>query len=346
MDDELKDLLAAQIDAEIHPHTPRRLTKVVERGRRRRAAGRLAKATAVVCALAVAALAPSLPMFASHQQPPTVAGERPRPETMPNGCPVTTGTPRGLEWTSPTAHVAEGTLRGEPWVLCARTAEQAGQPEETLCTDWRLGNGLSSGMDCVFSFDGDRAVAIDESYFDAFMGPDDGYLFGAVPASGASVALEKRDGSTVFGEIHAAPRSLDVPFLFFTLFDEPYSEGTLLVRDASGEILARRKMEHGLSLLSVNVEGRGTVLGYRTELLRIYEECRQVGAEDCRPQKPTWIDCPTKCRAPLAGASITLVAEPAEGATFTGWSGDCSEAERCELVVDRHMEVNARFDSP
>jgi hypothetical protein len=345
MDDELRDLLAAQIEAEIHPHAPRHLTKVVERGRRRRAAGRLVTAAAVVCVIAAGSLAPRLPVFTSDEQAPAGGGEQPQPETLPNGCPDTSGTPDRIEWTSPTVRVAEGTLRGEPWVLCARTAEQADGSAETLCTDWRLGDGLSSGMDCVFSYDGDRAVPIDETYFDAIMGPDHGYLFGAAPASSASVALEKRDGTTVSGEIHPAPPDLDVPFLFFTLFDEPYSEGTLVVRDDSGEVLARREMEHGLSLLSVDVEGEGTVLGYRTELLRVYEECRRDGG-DCRPEEPVWIECPPKCRAPLADARITLVAEPAEGATFAGWSGACSGAERCELVVDRTTNVTATFDSP
>ena len=198
-------------------------------------------------------------------------------------------------------------------------------------------------MGCVFSYDRDRPVALDRSYFHAQMGPEDGYLLGTVPRGSVSVALEKRDGTAAVGEIHAAPRALGVPFSFFTLFDEPYSEGTLVVRDGSGRVVARRQMEHGLSLLAVDVTGEGKVRGYRTELLRIYEECRRNGEEDCREPRPVWIDCPDECTVGLAGAAITLVATPAEGTAFAGWSGDCSGREPCEVVVDRQTDVGAAF---
>lgn len=43
------------------------------------------------------------------------------------------------------------------------------------------------------------------------------------------------------------------------------------------------------------------------------------------------------------GTAVTLTATPGEGATFTGWAGDCTGTEACELVMDADQSVTATF---
>ena len=345
MDDRLKDLLLSQVEDEVGRGAPGQLRRVVVRGRRRKTLGRVATAAAVVCVVAAASLVPRLPVFTSDAQAPVGGPEQPEGETMANGCPVSKGGGSETTWTSPVTLVASGTFGGEDWVLCARTAERTDNSDEGLCTNWRLGDGLGSGMDCTFGYDGEELIALDEDYVSVQMGPVEGYIVGAVPAASASAVLEKADGTKTLGEIHPAPEDLGVPFKFVTVFDEPYGEGELVVRDESGDVVLRRKMEHDLAPLHVRIggDGDGKVVGYRTEQLLIYEGCRQAGRDDCREPRPTWIDCPDECTAGLAGAQITLFAEPAEGSTFAGWLGECLGTEPCELVVDREMHVEAKF---
>lgn len=260
-------------------------------------------------------------------------------------CPVSRGQSDQTEWTSPTTFIASGTFDGQDWVLCARTVHKVETSDEGLCMNWRLGDGLGTGMNCAFSYHQDQAVALDEAYFSPVMGPEEGYLYGAIPAASATVELKKADGSIVPGTIYRAPEELGVQFSFFTIFDEPYAEGELIAKNQSGEILVQRQMRHGLAQLSVTVtgDGEGIVKAYRTEELRYYEECRREKRADCRQPRQAWIKCPQECSAGLAGADVTLVARPEEGSTFEGWSGDCSGKARCVLVVNQEREVEASF---
>lgn len=58
-----------------------------------------------------------------------------------------------------------------------------------------------------------------------------------------------------------------------------------------------------------------------------------------------FIDCPSTCsRAYSAGASVTLVAAPATGYAFTGWSGGgCSGTGQCALTINASTTVTGTF---
>lgn len=258
-------------------------------------------------------------------------------------CPASEG---GSDWTSAETLVASGREDGNAWVLCARTATSSESGDgEGLCMNWAFGQDTGSGYGCHFLYARDRLVPLNEDYFDAVSGPEWGYFFGAVPEAASSVEFVSDDGASSEGTTYPAPSALGVPFRFFTLFAEPYAEGTLLVRDDKGDVIREREMDHGLSILSVELvgEGDGKVVGYRTEELRFYEECQGTG-EDCREPRPTWIDCGTECSVALAGAEVTLVAESAEGSDFVGWTDACTGRETCALTVDEATEVTARFE--
>jgi len=79
---------------------------------------------------------------------------------------------------------------------------------------------------------------------------------------------------------------------------------------------------HGLSVTS---RGEGTVLS-----------------------TPVGVDCGPLCTAPFeAGTSVTLEAQPAQGGTFLGWSGDCSgAATSCTVKMDGERAVTAVFSVP
>lgn len=60
---------------------------------------------------------------------------------------------------------------------------------------------------------------------------------------------------------------------------------------------------------------------------------------------PAGIDCGTKCSTLfIHGSIITLTAQADVGSQFTGWSGDCSGKEECEVTVDEPKNVTATFE--
>ena len=60
------------------------------------------------------------------------------------------------------------------------------------------------------------------------------------------------------------------------------------------------------------------------------------------------IDCPGDCSEEYEpGTPVTLVAQATGGSTFSGWSGDCSGAGACELLmIVRDRSVTATFTAP
>jgi len=60
--------------------------------------------------------------------------------------------------------------------------------------------------------------------------------------------------------------------------------------------------------------------------------------------RPAGIACPRTCAATFAsGTLVTLVARPARGRRFAGWSGSCRGRRACTLRLQRDALVAARF---
>jgi len=60
---------------------------------------------------------------------------------------------------------------------------------------------------------------------------------------------------------------------------------------------------------------------------------------------PDGVQCPDTCDAQFAAdASVVLTASARPGATFAGWSGDCSGTGRCHVRADGARSVTARFE--
>lgn len=75
--------------------------------------------------------------------------------------------------------------------------------------------------------------------------------------------------------------------------------------------------------LTVNVTGSGTVAS-----------------------QPAAIACPGTCAAPFAqGSAVVLVATPAAGATFTGWTGACTGTADCSVTMAADATVGATFST-
>lgn len=59
---------------------------------------------------------------------------------------------------------------------------------------------------------------------------------------------------------------------------------------------------------------------------------------------PGGITCPSTCSASYAsGTAVALTATPDSGATFTGWSGDCTGSSACSVTTDADRVVTATF---
>ncbi len=60
---------------------------------------------------------------------------------------------------------------------------------------------------------------------------------------------------------------------------------------------------------------------------------------------PAGVDCGTTCSASYAeGTTVTLLAVPAHGSLFTGWSGACSGTGACRVTMTGARSVTATFD--
>ena len=59
---------------------------------------------------------------------------------------------------------------------------------------------------------------------------------------------------------------------------------------------------------------------------------------------PAGLACSTVCSATFSsGTSVTLTAGPGAGSAFAGWSGACSGAGPCTVLIDQARAVTARF---
>jgi PKD repeat protein len=59
---------------------------------------------------------------------------------------------------------------------------------------------------------------------------------------------------------------------------------------------------------------------------------------------PAGISCGYSCEASFtAGTAVTLTATPDASSIFTGWSGDCSGTDSCQVAIDQARSVTATF---
>ncbi len=64
---------------------------------------------------------------------------------------------------------------------------------------------------------------------------------------------------------------------------------------------------------------------------------------------PAGISCPDGgwCSAPFElGTAVSLTAVASAGSTFTGWSGDCSGTDACDVILNTDQNVTANFITP
>lgn len=105
----------------------------------------------------------------------------------------------------------------------------------------------------------------------------------------------------------------------------------------------------------VGLEGEGTLeVGYSTDPAASRDvtlRCTAATLHTLTVDPPSGgritgssIDCGATCLAPFAeGAQVQLTATPSPGATFTGWTGDCSGTGACTLAMDQDRHVGATF---
>ncbi|WP_344304553.1 glycine-rich protein [Nocardioides bigeumensis] len=88
-----------------------------------------------------------------------------------------------------------------------------------------------------------------------------------------------------------------------------------------------------------SAQGQVTVTFTPSEKLTV----SRVGAGSVT-SAPAGIDCGTRCTAMFdQNTDVTLTATPASGATFSGWSGDCSGTGPCTMRLDEARAVTATF---
>jgi hypothetical protein len=73
---------------------------------------------------------------------------------------------------------------------------------------------------------------------------------------------------------------------------------------------------------------------------------RSGGGAGAVTSTPAGISCGTDCTEPYpSGTAVTLTATPAAGATFTGWSGDCTGTGPCTVTMTTNRAATASFAS-
>jgi hypothetical protein len=118
---------------------------------------------------------------------------------------------------------------------------------------------------------------------------------------------------------------------------------SLVAEPAEGYVLRRWEGDcaDASAACSVAMTAPRTVTAV-VERIRYRLIVRVRGKGHVTSSRPGLVSCPRKCRATFAyGTSVRLVARPARGARFVGWSGDCSGRGAC--TVDDHATVTARF---
>lgn len=166
-------------------------------------------------------------------------GVRLVPSSVANHPLCSNDSPHGLSmrFTSPPFLIDSGRWQGQDWYFCVQTAARtdqvdAGEARGGFCTEFGMGKGSRSGMDCFFS---DQPLSPD--YQQITVGTDT--FFGAVPDDAATVEVPSSDREREWAQIYEPPPGLGLPFKLVVAFGDPTCRPSLVVGDASGKVVAR-----------------------------------------------------------------------------------------------------------
>lgn len=112
------------------------------------------------------------------------------------------------------------------------------------------------------------------------------------------------------------------------------------VNPATNKIYALNDGVNGSSSVTV-IDGGATPTSH---VLSILVDGNESGAVT---SSPAGINCGASCTATFApGTAVSLIASPASGSTFSGWSSACTGAGSCNLTLNSDDFVAATFGSP
>ena len=96
-----------------------------------------------------------------------------------------------------------------------------------------------------------------------------------------------------------------------------------------------------------DVGGCGTIFNLSVPLPTYYTLTVFINGNGTVRSTDGLINCPGTCsHSYLANTAVTLNAAPAQGWTFSGWSGACSGTGPCNLIMTRNLSATATFNLP
>ncbi len=303
--------------------------------------GRSIARTRIIAILAVAVAAAAAGVFIGSRLSPKEsaarAGDRSGTRTITGG---SSPTELGVVSPGPSVDIASGVEGSSAWALSAHTAVVDGQ-QDTICFEWSYEEESRASQGC---FPGVEAILSDSGVL-LISGPGDltgsarSSFFGITREEVAAVTISEPSGSTLSAKVYDLPSELGLHGKAFVGFAPPREALTLRGLSADGSEVWSRK-QTPLPLLSVerNGTGDGTVTAYHAQEV----DCPSL---DCPSPEPEWIDCGSDCAAAIDGAEVVLRAVPDPQSKFVGWSGACSGAGDCRVVVDHDVSVVATFEA-
>lgn len=164
--------------------------------------------------------------------------------------------------------------------------------------------------------------------------------------SRATQGLRVAKSGTGAGRVSSSPAGIDCGNACIASF-APGSDITLHAwPDATSTFVGWSGLCQGTEGCSLRMSAAGSVTaGF--ELIQYGLSIDKTGSGSGTVKaSPAGIASANSCAAAYpAGTSVTLVATPDETSVFTGWSGACSDAGACTVVMDAAQTVSANFEA-